>query len=188
MHSNQSSSKAGVFLDRDGVIIDNVADYVRRLTDIRFIPGALTALARLGKTEYRIAIVSNQSAVGRGVIRADQAVEIQQAVVEEIQSAGGRIDGSYLCFHKPADQCNCRKPKPGLILQAANELGLDLNTSILIGDAASDVRAALSAGVGEIALVRTGRGERQLGLLSSRERSSIKVYPNLAQAVDNLTN
>lgn len=187
MRSDKPPSKACIFLDRDGVIIENVAHYVRALEDIRFIPGALEALAQIRQTNYRIVIVSNQSVVGRGIIGKDRANSIQQAIVKRIEVAGGRIDGSFLCFHQPSDRCDCRKPRPGLVLQAADQMDLDLGRSILIGDAVSDVQAGLSAGVGRVALVKTGRGAEQLKLLSDQERNVVSVYPNLALAINGLT-
>lgn len=186
MRKDNALPHAGLFLDRDGVIIENVAKYVRTHEDIRYIPGALDALARIREASFQIVIVSNQSAVGRGLIGPEQAYDIQQTIVRGIEAAGGRIDGSYLCFHQPSDQCDCRKPKPGLIFQAAKEMGLDVNKSILIGDAASDVRAALAAGIGRIALVQTGRGKNQLGFLSKDERGSVDVFPDLAIAIKRL--
>ncbi|MGA9534185.1 MAG: HAD-IIIA family hydrolase [Anaerolineales bacterium] len=175
-----------LFLDRDGVIIANRPEYVRFVEDIRYLPGSLQSIARASSTRLRIAIISNQSAVGRGIITKQRAEDIQQSVVDAIESAGGRVDGSFLCFHQPADNCDCRKPKPGLLHQAAEALGIDLPRSILIGDAASDMRAGINANIGSLAMLRTGLGKAQQASLSPAERSQIQVFDNLEDAIAGL--
>jgi D-glycero-D-manno-heptose 1,7-bisphosphate phosphatase len=99
-----------------------------------------------------------------------------------IAKAGGRIDGIYLCPHAPEDHCTCRKPRPGLILQAAAELGLDLARSILIGDALSDLQAGQAADISRLILVRTGRGITQEQLPDRHTISHFETYNSLAEA------
>ncbi len=178
-------NRAAVFLDRDGVLIANVDTYVRTWADVRFLPGVFDALRRLASTAYAVVLVSNQSAVGRGLLAADDALDINARAVEKIVAQGGRVDAAYLCLHSPDNACPCRKPEPGLLLQAEAELGLDLADSYLVGDAASDIGAARAAGVRGI-LVRTGRGEAQERLLDARDRTSISVVPDLGAAVDRI--
>ena len=102
-----------VFLDRDGVIIQNCKNYVRDWKDVEFLPNALKALKQLSQTQYKIIIVTNQSAIGRGIITMVQAEAINQRIIEEITLAGGRVDGLFICPHAPEDHCFCRKPQPG---------------------------------------------------------------------------
>ncbi|MBI4770460.1 MAG: HAD-IIIA family hydrolase [Chloroflexi bacterium] len=173
--------RPAIFLDRDGVIIENKLDYVRQWSDVRFIPGALAALAGLAASRYLIVIVTNQAGVGHGHITLAEARAINQGVVAEIRRAGGRVDGAYLCPHRPQDGCECRKPRPGMLLHAARDLGVDLSTSLLIGDAISDVQAALAAGV-RPTLVRTGRGEQQFAALDSALRAQVPDFPDLPGA------
>lgn len=151
-----------MFLDRDGVIIQNRSDYVRNWAQVEVFPWALEALATLKTSAYRIVIVSNQSAIGRGMITAGEVDDINLRLVECITAAGGRIDGIYICPHTPHDHCSCRKPKPGLILRAAAELDLNLEISIMIGDALEDIEAGRRAGVAVAAMVKTGRGVDQM--------------------------
>jgi D-glycero-D-manno-heptose 1,7-bisphosphate phosphatase len=180
---NAAVSGAAVFLDRDGVLIANVDTYVRSLADVQFLPGVFDALRRLASSAYAVVLVSNQSAVGRGIISAQDALDINAHVVAEVVAQGGRIDASFLCLHSPEDMCSCRKPAPGLLHQAQAELGLDLAASYLVGDAASDIAAARAAGACGI-LVRTGRGEAQELLLDARDRAHTSIVRDLEAAVD----
>jgi D-glycero-D-manno-heptose 1,7-bisphosphate phosphatase len=156
----------GLFLDRDGVIIQHRINYVRSWEDVNFIPGSLEALARLKSSSYRIVLVTNQSAIGRGLVTLETAYEINRKLMDEIVRAGGRIDGIFLCPHHPDENCPCRKPKPGLILQAAEALQIDLAESILVGDTLTDILAGQAAGINRLVLVKTGLGAQQLSLVS----------------------
>lgn len=172
-----------LFLDRDGVIIENCADYVRRWEDVRFYPQALEALASIHTSPYKIIIVTNQSAVGRGLISLETALEINQRVIETIKAHGGRIDGAFICPHAPEDECDCRKPRPGLFFQAARSLDLDLKRSYLIGDALSDLLAGQAAGLRQTALVRTGRGADQESLVRPVELKPFLTFDTLPDAL-----
>ena len=176
---------AAVFLDRDGVIIENRADYVRSLAEVQFIPGALEALADLARRDWQIVVVTNQSAIGRGLLTPETAQAINTHIVEKIASAGGRVDGVYVCPHAPGEACACRKPAPGLLLDAARDLGIDLSASVMIGDALTDVLAAQAAGAAAI-LVRTGRGETQAPELARADLHHIRVVPDLSAAIEQL--
>jgi D-glycero-D-manno-heptose 1,7-bisphosphate phosphatase len=162
---------SAVFLDRDGVIIQNRENYVRSWKDVEFLPSSLQALRQLSQTSYKIIIVTNKSAVGRGIITLEQAEAINQHIIEEITDAGGRIDGLFVCPHVPDDHCFCRKPQPGLILQAAGALAIDLPTSVMIGDVLTDIQAGSAAGIKTLILVKTGRGQEQFQLPQS-------IYPH----------
>jgi len=175
--------RAAVFLDRDGVIIENRSDYVKSWDEVRFLPQAFEALRRLGQSSYAVVLVTNQSVVGRRIIPLDRAVEINRRVVAEIEAVGGRVDAAYLCPHHPEDGCSCRKPAPGMLLRAAEELELDLARSYAIGDAASDLEAARLAGAQGI-LVLTGRGNDELA--SMEGGPSGPVVADLKAAVDYL--
>ena len=174
--------RAAVFLDRDGVIIENRSDYVKCWQEVCFLPEAIEALRRLSRTEYALVLITNQSVVGRGIISPAQAIKINSRLVAEIRAQGGRMDAVYLCPHRPDGGCNCRKPAPGMFFRAAAELGLDLARSYAIGDAESDVIAARAAGVRGI-LVLTGRGMEQVTLLRSQKAECV-VVPDLGTAVD----
>jgi len=171
-----------VFLDRDGVINENRTDYVKAWDEVCFLPGVFSALARLATSSFRIVLITNQSPIGRGILTAAQVEAINRRLVEEIGARDGRIDAVYYCPHHPDEGCACRKPQPGLLHQAAQDLGLDLAHSYLIGDAMSDIEAALAAGCTPI-LVLTGRGREQYRLLQRHGFDSIPVVRDLAAAV-----
>lgn len=175
-----------IFLDRDGVIIENRSEYVRSWEDVAIFGQALTALARIKSSPYKIIVVTNQSAVGRGIISLEAVYEINNRLLKVIEQTGGCIDGIFVCPHAPKDNCDCRKPKPGLILQAADELRLDLMNSILIGDALSDIEAGQAAGVGKAALVRTGLGDEQVATKNSKALKPFSIYKTLADALADL--
>ena len=168
-----------IFLDRDGVLLENRPDYVRSWDDVEIFPGALEALAKASRSSHKFVIVTNQSAVGRGLIEVEEAEAINRQLVIEVHKAGGRIDAVCMCVHAPEQECDCRKPKPGLLLQAAGLLGIDLENSTMIGDAITDVEAGEAAGVGQVAMVRTGRGEEELKVNGQVSH----VYEDLAEAL-----
>jgi D-glycero-D-manno-heptose 1,7-bisphosphate phosphatase len=121
--------------------------------------------------------------VGRGFISLTQAWQINNRLVETIELAGGRVDGVFMCPHAPEENCECRKPLPGLFYQAARELLIDLSHSILIGDAMSDLLAGQAAGIHQTILVRTGRGADQESLPFPPQLKPFAVYSDLQQAL-----
>lgn len=137
-----------LFLDRDGTLIVDTG-YPRDPALVSPLPGALEALREL-QTTFSLVIISNQSGVGRGLITKDEAAAVHARTVELFAAGGVRFAGAYYCFHAPEAKCRCRKPAPGLILDAQAELGLDLATSWMIGDRESDLEAGRAAGVGEL--------------------------------------
>jgi D-glycero-D-manno-heptose 1,7-bisphosphate phosphatase len=177
--------KPAVFLDRDGVIIENRPDYVKSIADVHFIPGALAALARAGRLDCHLVVVTNQSVIGRGLLARETSVAINDFVVQEIIAAGGRLDGLYVCPHLPGAGCACRKPAPGLLLSAAEDLGIDLAASVMIGDALTDLQAGQAAGT-QTLLVRTGRGDSQAAGLAQAGLSGVLVLADLAAALQHI--
>jgi len=175
-----------LFFDRDGVIVENREEYIRTWDDVVFIQGVFSAMQRLANSTYRIFIITNQSAVGRGFMTLELANEINHRIVHDIELHGGRVDSVYMCPHAPIDNCQCRKPAPGMILQAAAEHSLDLSASFLIGDSTTDLLAGQAAGIGQLVLVRTGRGAAQEAELDSSGLADYAVFDNLPQAVTQL--
>lgn len=173
---------AAILLDRDGVINENRDDYVTSWQEMRFIPGVFEALARLAATSLSLVLVTNQSPIGRGILTPAQVETINQRLILEIEAHGGRVDGVYYCPHRPDESCDCRKPRPGLLLRAARDLNLDLGASYMVGDAASDVEAALAAGVQPV-VVRTGRGAAQERLVRAKW-PRVPVVADLGEAVE----
>jgi D-glycero-D-manno-heptose 1,7-bisphosphate phosphatase len=173
-----------IFLDRDGVLIENRSDYVRDWSQVKIFPDAIRALSHSAIKNYKIVIVTNQSAVGRGLISLETAKDINGRLVDLIHHYGGYMDAVYMCPHKPDDGCFCRKPKPGLLLQAAKELSLDLQRSWMIGDAWSDVQAGQLAGVRQTILLKTGRGREQLLNSCPENITGHLVFDNLTLAFE----
>src|SRR5919109_46297 len=151
-----------IFLDRDGILIENRSNYVRDWSQVKIFPEAINALSLPAVKNYKIVVITNQSAVGRGLITLQTARDINDRLVNLINRQGGQVHGVYMCPHKPDDGCKCRKPKPGLFFQAAEELSLDLKRSWMVGDAWSDIQAGQAAGLRQMILVKTGRGAEQL--------------------------
>jgi D-glycero-D-manno-heptose 1,7-bisphosphate phosphatase len=144
-----------ILLDRDGTINVERVDYVKTIDELVLLAGALDALATLSAFGVPIVLVTNQSAIGRGIISHEQVDEIHVHLCSLVRTAGGRIDAVYLCPHRPDEGCACRKPKPGLLQTAAAEMGFDLQRSIFVGDSITDYQAARAAGCMPV-LVRTG--------------------------------
>ncbi len=150
-----------IFLDRDGVICENRSDHVKKWQEFRFLPGAKASLVALSKLDLPIIVVTNQAAVNRGLLSANTLEDIHQQMVAEVAACGGRIDRVIFCPHRPDQSCECRKPKPGMLLQAAEEMKIDLTSSYMVGDAATDLIAGQQVGCRTF-LVLTGRGIEQL--------------------------
>jgi D-glycero-D-manno-heptose 1,7-bisphosphate phosphatase len=175
-----------IFLDRDGVIIENRDNYVRSWEDVSIYPQALEALHLARPSPYKIVIITNQSAIGRGLITARQAEAINQRLVSVIEAGGGRVDGVFVCPHAPEAACSCRKPLPGLFFQAAEALQIDLPASTMIGDAWSDLQAGQAAGIQQNVLVMTGRGLHQASLTPPPNIERYLIYPDLRTALQDL--
>ncbi len=148
-----------VFVDRDGVICTNRSDYVKTWSEFEFIPGSIEALASLRRSGERLVVVTNQSAVGRGLLSRRQLDVIHERMLDALGSSGAKVDAVVVCPHHPDDACSCRKPEPGLLEDAADRLKLDLSLSFMIGDHRTDIEAGGRAGCTTI-LVRTGRSTR----------------------------
>ena len=151
-----------VFLDRDGVINENLNDgYVSKWDEFTFIPKTKEAIAALTDAGWDVIVISNQAGVGKGVMTAQAVESINIRMVQEISRHGGKIKAVYYCPHRPDENCGCRKPKPGLLIQAAQEWGIALSASYLVGDKISDIHAGAQVGCTTI-LVETGWGKKHL--------------------------
>jgi len=172
--------KRAFFLDRDGVIIEQV-EYIRDPADVKLIPGAADALRLIHMSGFLAVVVSNQSGIARKKFTLDELMNVQARMDELLAGQGEKIDGFYFCPHDPhVDVCPCRKPKPGMILQAARELGIDVFASFMIGDRPADVETGVNAGCRDCAMVLTGYGEGTAAV--ARERG-YRMFPTLSDAV-----
>jgi D-glycero-D-manno-heptose 1,7-bisphosphate phosphatase len=163
-----------VFLDRDGVINRRRLDHVKSWAEFEFLPGAVEALAQLRRMGLRSIVITNQSAVGRGLLTQEQLSSIHRQMTSHITEAGGVIERIYVCSHTPNANCGCRKPETELFLRASYELGIELAGSIMIGDSRTDVEAAHAIGSLAILVAENGEAKRDNG---------VPVVRDLAQAV-----
>ncbi|HEX2282133.1 MAG TPA: HAD family hydrolase [Thermomicrobiales bacterium] len=159
-------SQPAILLDRDGVINVNRPDHVKSWNEFRFVPGALTALAALSRLRLPMVVISNQAVVQRGIISEAELDAIHQRMMDAIQRAGARLDRIFYCPHDQSEGCGCRKPEPGMILEAASELDLDLSRSVFVGDACTDIQAGERARCKTV-LVLTGRGHESMQVIEN---------------------
>ncbi len=173
-----------IFLDRDGVICENRPDHVKSWGEFKFLPEVKRSLAALSRLELPIVVVSNQAIIGRGIVPTEVVEDIHQRMVAEIVASGGRIDRIIYCPHRPEDQCDCRKPRPGMLLQVAHEMDIELSQSYLVGDATTDIEAGHRVGCRNF-LVLTGQGMEQLvPALHVPGGHSLTIARNLAEVAD----
>ena len=166
-----------VFLDRDGTLMIDV-EYCGDPARVAVFPGAAEALARLRAAGYRLVLITNQSGIGRGYFSEEDFQRVQAEVARQL-GAAGRLDGVYHCSERPENASDRRKPGPGMILEAAEQLGLDLQRSFMVGDSRADMEAGRRAGLAGNVFVLTGN--------ASEERHACRpdsIEPNLLAATD----
>lgn len=163
-----NSGKPAVFLDRDGTINEQMG-YINHTCRFQLLPGAANAIKKLNDAGIPVVVISNQSGLARGYFPEELLVAVHEKMNRQLAEVGAHVDGIYYCPHHPEAKeerfrtaCNCRKPKPGLVLQASEEMGLDPKRSYMVGDRWSDIKTAANCGATSI-LVRTGygRGDEQ---------------------------
>ena len=161
------SPRRAIFLDRDGTISEEVG-FVDRLDRFHLLPRAAAAIRRINDSGFLAILVTNQSGVARGLFDEALVDAIHERLARWLAAEGARLDAIYACPHHPSEgkppyraDCDCRKPRPGLLARAAREHDVDLSSSYMIGDKASDIETARNAGAQGI-LVRTGYGEGEL--------------------------
>lgn len=175
-----------VILDRDGVINQDSDDFIKSPEEWIPIPGSLEAIARLCRAEFRIVIVTNQSGIARGMLTIDTLNRIHTRMLEHIHQKGGEIDAIMICPHGPEDNCECRKPKPGMFLELAQRLKINLSGVHAVGDSLRDVEAARAAKALPV-LVKTGKGMQNSKLLSASEDfGDVPVFEDLAAFANDL--
>ncbi|SRR5271165_2452331 len=137
-----------IFLDRDGVLNRKAPDgsYVASIGELELLPGSLDAIAKLCRNGWQVFLVTNQRGIARGMVSAEAVEQIHEWLLGQVNNAGGAIAQVYVCPHDDSDSCDCRKPKPGMLLRAAHEHALDLAQSWMVGDSISDMQAGRAAG------------------------------------------
>lgn len=179
--------KRAVFIDRDGTINEE-KEYLYRTDEFVFIPGAPRAIRMLNEAGFLVIVVTNQSGVARGYYTEEDVHLLHSHVASQLELLGARVDAWCYCPHHPSGRgsyalpCNCRKPLPGMLIEAAGRFAIDLESSIMIGDKLVDLEAGVAAGCRSI-LVRTGYGSEE----EHNCRNGIEIYANLLAAVESLT-
>jgi D-glycero-D-manno-heptose 1,7-bisphosphate phosphatase len=169
-----------LLIDRDGVINEDSADFIRSPADWHALPGSLEAIARAQRLGYHVVVVSNQSGLARGHFSMHDLNEIHARLCAELARFGGRVEAFFFCPHGPDDDCECRKPRAGLLLALRERLGIDLTRTPFIGDRLSDARAARSVGARAM-LVRSGLEAPAAQDLAQLDQ--VEVYDDLSAAV-----
>ncbi len=175
--------RPAVFLDRDGTINEEMG-YINHLSRFRLLPEAALAIRRLNEAGLPLVVVTNQSGAARGYFPATLVDEVHRHLHNLLAQAGARVDAIYACLHGADAGCSCRKPQPGLLLQAAQEMNLDLSRSYLVGDRYMDIKTAANACVAGI-LVLTGYGLGEYEHFHEQSQPQpVHVAQNLLDAVD----
>lgn len=186
------SARRAVFVDRDGVLITDV-DHLTSASEIEILPGVPESLRRLRNAGWAAVVVTNQSVVARGLVTEDELRAIHRTLESQLRARRAALDAIYYCPHHPEGvvaayraACDCRKPQPGLLLRAASDLGLDLRSSVMVGDTASDIEAGRRAGCRTVLIHHASPAGG-----SSRESTAVAdtaaadyVAPDLPGAVD----
>lgn len=141
-----NSCNKAIFFDRDGVINKERKDYVKTTEELEIFSNIIEPIKKLKNLGFMIIVITNQSAINRGLITHKKVDEIHSAIQEYLEKFGTKIDRFYYCPHRPDENCECRKPKPGLFFKAAHEFQLNLQSSWMIGDNDTDTQAAITAG------------------------------------------
>jgi len=172
-----------VILDRDGVINHDSDQYIKSPAEWRPIPGSIEAIARLNQSGFRVAVASNQSGIGRGLFDMATLNAINDKMMEMVFRQGGRIDAVFFCPHTAVENCDCRKPKTGLLEEIASRFHTELKGVPLVGDSLKDLQAAEAVGAQPI-LVLTGKGKK------TKESETLPrktlVFADLAEAARHL--
>jgi histidinol-phosphate phosphatase family protein len=171
-------SRPAILLDRDGTLNLKGSGYVTAVDEFQPVPGAFAAVGRLCQAGWPVAVVTNQSGIGKGIMTRAVVDEVHRECTRLAEEHGASFDGFYVCPHAPDEGCECRKPLPGLLLEAAKEHDYDLFRSYCIGDSPRDLLAGRAAGATSL-LVLTGHGES-----ARAQHPEHLTFPTVAEAVD----
>lgn len=181
-------TKKIILLDRDGVINHDSEHYIKSVDEFKVLPGSTEAIIALKQAGFRIYVITNQSGVGRGFYSQAVLQEMHKKLQQLLDNhdPNARVDGFYCCPHAPQDECNCRKPKPGLINQLAREIKTNLSDVPFVGDSKRDLDAALAANCQPI-LVKTGNGLKTLSQLDTLNTNQLPpVFDSLKTFSDHV--
>jgi len=171
-----------VILDRDGVINEDSDEYIKSDEEWIPIPGSIKAIRDLSNNGFTVVIATNQSGIARQLFDEYALAKIHQKMCSLVEESGGVIDGIFFCPHAPNANCNCRKPKTGLLTAISEEFGVPLNQTPFVGDSLKDIEAARAVLCRPI-LVKTGKGRKTLAGLNEDQLKNLTVVPDLKHAV-----
>jgi D-glycero-D-manno-heptose 1,7-bisphosphate phosphatase len=177
-----------IILDRDGVINEDSDNFIKSLEEWIPLPGSIDAIARLSKAGYQVAIATNQSGIGRGLIDLDDLETMHRELVSLVEDAGGEVSGIFYCPHHPDDGCQCRKPLPGLLDAIREELCVVLDGAWIVGDSLRDLEAGAARNCKPV-LVKTGKGANTLSAMKDNNHpmlDSLVIHDDLASFVNSV--
>ncbi|MGC8867572.1 MAG: HAD-IIIA family hydrolase [Elusimicrobiales bacterium] len=181
IYNKSNLFKPAIFLDRDGVINkDAKGKYITSIKDVKIYPSAVEGLRRI--KGYHLIILTNQSAIGRGMMSFEQSVEINNYIVDTLEKKGVIINAVYFCPHKPNERCICRKPMPGMIKMAMKDFKINIKKSIIVGDKASDIELGENTAIRSV-MVLTGQGRKELTKLKKKPFAVIKNLISLKSII-----
>jgi D-glycero-D-manno-heptose 1,7-bisphosphate phosphatase len=178
-----------LFIDRDGVVNKDPGgwtktNYVTEWKDFHFVPGTLEALKKLKEKGIKVIVASNQGGVNKGLYLREQLDKVNESMLKEIEKNGGDVEEVFYCIHRDEDNCNCRKPKPGMLEDASKKYGIDPKTTYFVGDDKKDILAGRSAGCKTV-LVLSGKSSREDA--AKWEEKPDYIFKDLLEAVNWLT-
>jgi len=173
-----------VFLDRDGVINRDSADYIKSWSVFEFLTGSLEAIKLLALNGFITIVITNQSVINRNMVTREGLEYIHSMMKTAVQAQGGEIKDIFFCPHIPEDRCDCRKPQPGLIYQARHKYRIDIETAVMVGDSVKDIECARNAGCRHAVLVQTGNGISAEKILKAKNIFPDYVARDLLDAVE----
>jgi D-glycero-D-manno-heptose 1,7-bisphosphate phosphatase len=177
------NSSRVIILDRDGIINQDSKDYIKSVDEFNFLPGSVDAIAKLTKAGFRIGLATNQSGISRGYYDEAELHKIHKKMLDSIHISGGKIDEIAFCPHLPEALCDCRKPKPGMLLDLANRFACNARDIIFIGDKLTDILAALSIGAEPMLVYSSMTDENILD-----KYANLQAFSSLAECADHIMN
>ena len=170
-----------IVLDRDGVINQDSDQFIKSPEEWKAIPGSLAAIAKLNRAGFSVVVATNQSGIARKYFSHEELKNIHQKMESELTAHNGQLAGIFICPHGPEDDCLCRKPKPGLLLEIAKKFNVKPEEMLVIGDSMRDILAAQACGAHAV-LVKTGKGAQTIA--SATKEFNVPVFDNLATVVE----
>ena len=146
LNSTMIPKNRAIFLDRDGVLNKDRIDYVKNIDELEIFPNIGKCIRQINERGFLVIVITNQSAIGRKLITSNDVENIHEHIQNFLKKSNAKIDAFYYCPHHPNDNCNCRKPKPGLLIKAAHDFSINLENSWMIGDHDRDIESGLNAG------------------------------------------